>query len=162
MKLIALIIAFLSVLLSADLRGEQEVKSYRSKFEQLEMELEAYSPAESPWGSDKIKSGAEWHLLELMRVEVRLWGLKDHLAAKGDDAHYAADQASQTIHSEVLNAADTALRLMRNKANQPFAKLLVHHLEAYPYDWSEEGWENLLPNLRKLILVPRATPHPKR
>src|SRR5947209_7162553 len=104
MKLITLAIAFLGVFVSADLKGQQEAKSYRSKFEPLEIELDGYSPAKSPWESDKIKSGAEWHLLELMRVEVRLWGLKDHLAAKGDDAHYVADQASQTIHSEVLNA----------------------------------------------------------
>ena len=96
-----------------------------------------------------------------MRIEVRLWGLQEYLRTQGQglgekaeiaaDAADAAGDATQIIHSEILDATDKALTMLRGSPNRPLIQLLIHHLETCPYDWSQEGSEDLLPNLRKLV-----------
>jgi hypothetical protein len=54
------------------------------------------------------------------------------------------------LHEEVLATASIAVSRLRARPNPRLVKLLIAHLEAYPYDWSQEGYEDLLPNLKKL------------
>ena len=130
----------------------------------MEFELDRYSPFESPWKDNKNNSAFERHLFSLMRIEGRLRGLQDYLrtqgrglgekaeiAADAADAADAAGDATQIIHSEILDATDKALTMLRGSPNRPLIQLLIHHLETCPYDWSQEGSEDLLPNLRKLV-----------
>jgi hypothetical protein len=76
-----------------------------------------------------------------MRIEVRLWGLQEYLRTQGrglgEKAEIAADaagDATQIIHSEILDAADKALTMLRGSPNRPLTQLLIHHLETGPYD----------------------------
>jgi len=64
-----------------------------------------------------------------MRIEVRLWGLQEYLRTQGRglgenaeiaaDAADAAGDATQIIHSEILDAADTALTMLKGNPNGP-------------------------------------------
>src|SRR5262245_19276317 len=158
MKLALLILFTASALIAAEPDAQQDEKLYLNKFEPQEIELDRYSPSESPWKDNKNNSAFERHLVSLMRIEVRLWGLQEYLRTQGrglgEKAEIAADaagDATQIIHSEILDAADKALTMLRRSPNRPLTQLLIHHLETYPYDWSQEGSEDLLPNLRKLV-----------
>ena len=105
-----------------------------------------------------------------MRIEVRLWGLQEYLRmqARGlgenaeiaGDAADAAGDATQIIHSEIWDAADKALTMLRRSPNRPLTELLIHHLESYPYSWAKQGSEHLIPDLRQLVATP--TDKPKR
>jgi hypothetical protein len=160
-KLALLILFTASALIAAEPNAQQEEKLYLNKFKSQEIELDRYSPSESPWKDDKNNSAFERHLVSLMRIEVRLWGLQEYLrtGARGlgeqaeidGDAADAAGHATQIIHSEILDAADKALTMLRGSPNRPLTQLLIHHLESYPYNWAKEGSEDLLPNLRKLL-----------
>ena len=92
----------------------------------------------------------ETHLFNLMRAEVRLWALQGQLAAQDAAARENAEEISRIIHAQILGKAAEALPILQRTPNQPFTLLLVHQLEAYPYEWQEEGSEELLPGLRKL------------
>lgn len=161
MKSALLILFTASALIAAEQDAQQDEKLYLNKFEPQEIKLDGYSPSESPWKDNKNNSAFERHLVSLMRIEVRLWGLQEYLRtqARGlgekaeiaGDAADAAGDATQIIHSEILDAADRALTMLRRSANRPLTQLLIHHLESYPYNWSQEGSEDLLPNLRKLL-----------
>jgi len=161
MKSALLILFTASALIAAEPDAQQDEKLYLNKFEPQEIELDRYSPSESPWKDNKNNSAFERHLVSLMRIEVRLWGLQEYLRTQGRglgekaeiaaDAADAAGDATQIIHSEILDAADKALTMLRRSPNRPLTQLLIHHLETYPYDWSQEGSEDLLPNLRKLV-----------
>ena len=158
MKLALLILFTASALIAAEPHAQQDEKLYLNKFEPQEIELDRYSPSESPWKDNKNNSAFERHFVSLMRIEVRLWGLQEYLRTQGrglgEKAEIAADaagDATQIIHSEILDAADKALTMLRRSPNRPLTQLLIHHLETYPYDWSQEGSEDLLPNLRKLV-----------
>ena len=163
MKLALLILCITNSLIAADLVPARKHKPYFSKFESEETQLDGYSPSESPWKDNKKNSDFEWHLVSLMRVEARLWGLQYYLESQGEEAHYTTDRASQIIHSEVLSGADKALALLKRTPTRPLTQLLIHHLEMYPYDWVEVGWEDLLPGLRKLLATPsKKSKHPER
>ena len=134
----------------------------KPRYAALENELALYSPFESPWAEIKANRTAEMHLFGLMRAEVRLWGLQAQLAApEGNPARESADEISRIVHEQILAAAAEALPLLQKTPNKAFAQLLVHHLEAYPYEWKEEGSEELLPNLHKLIDPPTGKPAPE-
>jgi hypothetical protein len=165
----ALLILFTaSALIGAEPDAQQEEKLYLNKFEPQERELDGYSLSESSWKDNKNNSAFERHLVSLMRVEVRLWGLQEYLrtGARGlgekaeidGDAADAAGDAVQIIHSEILDAADKALTMLRGSPNRPLTQLLIHHLENYPYNWTKQGWEHLIPNLRKLVATPTDKP----
>jgi len=162
----ALLILFTaSALIAAEPDAPQEEKLYLNKFEPQEIELDGYSPSESPWKDNKNNSAFERHLVSLMRIEVRLWGLQEYLRTGarglGEKAEIdgdAAGHATQIIHSEILDAADKALTMLRRSPNRPLTQLLIHHLESYPYNWAKEGWEHLIPNLRKLVATPTDKP----
>ncbi len=134
----------------------------RSKRTTLENELAMYSPLESSWAEVKTNHAFESHLFNLMRAEVRLWGLQDQLAAQNNPAHEDAGEISRIVHEQVLNAAADALPILRKTPNKAFARLLVHQLEAYPYEWQEEGSEQLLPSLHKLVNPPADKPTPRQ
>ena len=172
MKSALLILFTASALIAAEPAAEQDEKLYRNKFEPQEIELDGYSPSESPWKGNKNNSAFERHLVSLMRVEVRLWGLQEYLRAQGRalgekaeidaDAADAAGDATQIIHSEILEAADKALAMLGRSPNRPLAQLLIHHLESYPYNWAREGSEHLLPNLRKVAATPTDKPERRK
>ena len=168
MKSALLILFTASALIAAEPDAQQEEKLYLNKFESQEIELDGYSPSESPWKDNKNNSAFERHLVSLMRIEVRLWGLQEYLrmGARGlgekaeidGDAADAAGDAVQIIHSEILDAADKALTLLRGSPNRPLSQLLIRHLESYPYNWAKKGREHLIPDLRKLVATPTDKP----
>ena len=134
----------------------------RSKRAALENELAMYSPFESPWAEIKADHALESRLFGLLRAEVRLWTLQDTLAAQNNPAHEDAGEVARIVHEQVLHEAADALPMLQKTPNKAFALLLVHQLEAYPYEWQEEGSEELLPNLHKLVdPPPGASPAPE-
>ena len=157
-KATLLILLLASSLSAADPDTHKETKPYRSKFEAHEIELSGYSTSESPWKDNKGNSAFEWHLVSVMQVEAYLWGLQAYLPSQEEEAAGAADRASQLMHIEMLSDAEKALNMLRRNPNRPLTELLIHHLESYPYDWVEEGWEDLIPNLRRLIATPSGKP----
>ncbi len=172
MKSALLILFTAGALIAAEPDPEQEEKLYRTKFEPLEIELDGYSPSESPWKDNKNNSAFERHLVSLMRIEVRLWGLQEYLrtGARGvgekaeidGDAADAAGEATQIIHAEILDAADKALTMLRRSPNRPLTQLLIYHLESYPYNWTKEGWKHIIPDLRKLVATPTDKPEGRK
>ena len=172
MKSILLILFTASALVAAEPEAEQEEKLYLNKFEPQEIELDSYSLSESPWKDNKNNAAFERHLVSLMRIEVRLWGLQEYLrtGAKGlgdkaeidGDAADAAGDAVQIIHAEILDAADKALAMLRRSPNRPLTQLLIHHLESYPYTWVREGSEHFIMNLRKLADTPTDKPERRK
>ena len=120
------------------------------RFAALANELALYSPFESPWADIRVNHTSEAHLFGLMRAEVRLWDLQDTLTAQNSPAREDAAEVARIVHEQILAEAAGALPLLQKTPNKAFAQLLVHQLEAYPYEWKEEGSAELLPNLRKL------------
>jgi hypothetical protein len=165
----ALLILFTaSALIAAEPDAQQEEKLYLNKFESQEIDLDGYSPSQSPWKDNKNNSAFERHLVSLMRIEVRLWGLQEYLRMRagglGEKAEVDGDAADtvgdtvQIIHAEILDAADQALTMLRRSPNRPLTQLLIHHLESYPYNWAKKGWEHVIPDLRKLVATPTDKP----
>ena len=172
MKSALLILFTASTLIAAEQDTQQEEKLYLNKFEVQEKELDGYSLSASPWKDNKNNSAFERHLVSLMRIEVRLWGLQEYLrtGARGlgekaeidGDAADAAGDATQIIHSEILDAAEKALTMLRGSPNRPLTQLIIHHLESYPYNWPKKGSEDLIPNLRKLVGTPTDKPEQRK
>src|SRR5262249_4288043 len=128
MKLALLILFTASALIAAEPNAQQDENLYLNKFEPQEIELDRYSPSESPWKDNKNNSA----FVSLMRIEVRLWGLQEYLRTQGRglsekaeiavdaaDAADAAGDATQIIHSEIFDAADKALTMLRRSPNRP-------------------------------------------
>ncbi len=121
-----------------------------------------YSPFDSPWADSKANHATELRLFNLMRAEVRLWTLQDGLAAQSNSAQADAGEIARIVHEQVLAGAADVLPILQKTPNKTFALLLVHQLEAYPYEWQEEGSEQLLPSLHKLVDPPsRTNPAPE-
>lgn len=134
----------------------------RPKYAALENELAMHSPFESPWADLRTNHAVETHLFNLLRAEVRVWTLQTQLAAQPDNpARENAEEIAHILHAQVLSLAAEALPLLQKTPNRPFATLLVHQLEAYPSEWKEEGAEELLPNLHKLVDPPSGKPAPE-
>ena len=133
--------------LAADDRKSAETRNAR--YEQHRQQVEDYYLVDSPWsGADAELEGT---LFRLMIAEVCSWQLHDNLEDRNDGNFAIASSISTRLHEEVLATAGRALPRFRAHANPRLLKLLIAHLEAYPYSWSEEGSEDLLPNLKKLM-----------
>ena len=123
-----------------------KIDNWRVQLEEFGNSLDA-----SPWKSDEQKFRFERESYDLMKVEVRLWELKCHFR-QGDVATFnEADEASEAIHEMVLQKAEEALLLLQQKPNPAFTKVIIGHLENYPFDWSQEGSETLIPDLRNIL-----------
>jgi hypothetical protein len=96
--------------------------------------------------------GREQTLVRLMGAEVFSWQLQNNLKKRNDEEdHSIASSIGARLHEEILSAASDAIPVLRRHPNQRLVKLLITHLETYPYSWTEEGYEDLLPNLTKLL-----------
>lgn len=142
-------------LLQADDETSQDGSA---KYKQLEQQIDHYN-VDSPWSvrcTEKAPATCnlvelETTLLHLMGAEVRSWQLCDSLRQRNDEENRATASSMETIlHEEVLSAASRARSALKKHANEPLLKVLITHLETYPYDWAQEGYEDLLPDLRKL------------
>jgi hypothetical protein len=85
-----------------------------------------------------------------MGAKVRIWQVTDNLRDRNDDNKSEASFVGTLLHEEILETAAKAVSRLRARPNPRLLKLLIAHLEAYPYGWSQEGYEDLLPNLKKL------------
>jgi hypothetical protein len=87
-----------------------------------------------------------------MAAEVLSWQLQYNLKQRNDEENYSnASSIGTHLHEEVLDLASKAASALRKHPNQRLLKLLITHLETYSNVWVEEGWEDLLPNLKKLL-----------
>jgi len=144
-------------LLAAD---DETAQDHSAQYKQLEQQINDYN-VDSPWSvrcRDTARAAAcddaelEETLLNLMGAEVLSWQLRDNLKKRNDEENYStASSIGRHLHEEVLSLASKAVSALRIHPNQRLLKLLITHLETYPYDWSQEGYEDLLPNLRKLL-----------
>ena len=135
-------------LLAAD---DEPSQDHSTQYKQLEQQMDDYSPVHSTW-SGTVNMDREQTLVRLMQAEVYSWQLQNNLEKRNDEEDWSiASAISSILHEQVLIAASNAIPVLRKHPNQRLAKLLMTHLEAYPYIWTEEGYEDLLPNLRKLL-----------
>ena len=135
-------------LLAADDEPDQ---NHSTQYKQLEQQINDYWHVDSTWVGT-INMGREQTLLCLMEAEVLSWQLQNNLKKRNDEEDYSiASSIGTRLHEEVLRAASDAIPVLRKHPNQRLVKLLITHLETYPYSWTEESYEDLLPNLRKLM-----------
>ncbi len=142
--------------------ADDETTQDRSvQYKQLEQQINDYYNVDSPWSircRDTARAAAcadaqlEGTLRNLMAAEVLSWDLCDNLRRRNDEENSSTACSIGThLHEEVLDLASKAGSALRKHPNQRLLKLLITHLETYPYSWTEEGYEDLLPNLRKLL-----------
>ena len=135
-------------LLAAD---DEPGQDHSSQYKQLEQQINDYWHVDSTWVGT-INMGREQTLVRLMEAEVLSWQLENNLKKRNDEEDYStASSIGARLHEEVLSAASDAIPVLRKHPNQRLVKLLITHLETYPYSWSQEGYEDLLPNLTKLL-----------
>ena len=135
-------------LLAAD---DEPGQDHSTQYKQLEQQIDDYWHVHSTWGGT-VNMDREQTLVRLMRAEVYSWQLQNNLEKRNDEEDWSiASAISSRLHELVLIAASNAIPVLRKHPNQRLAKLLMTHLEAYPYIWAEEGYEDLLPNLTKLL-----------
>jgi hypothetical protein len=67
------------------------------------------------------------------------------------DVFYATELPPVEVLKPNLTNIEETLALLQQKQNLAFTKLLVGHLENYPFDWSQEGSEHLIPDLKTLL-----------
>ena len=166
MRRVLSIVAAVVALTAATARGQDEPAAspssaaapVRGRRAALANELALYSPFESPWAEVRGNHAFESRLFSLLRAEARLWDLQDALAAQDGPAREEAADIARILHAQVLAETAEALPLLQKTPNKAFALLLVHQLEAYPSEWKEEGSEELLPSLHKLIDPPAGKP----
>ena len=90
------------------------------------------------------------HCFTSWAAVVGIWKLRDNLKDRNDDNYWEASNIGMLLHEEILETASKAVSRLRAHPNQRLLKLLIAHLETYPYSWTQEGYEDLLPNLKKL------------
>jgi len=163
MKTAILILALVVSTAAFDLlAADDETSQARNvQYKQLKKQINDYYKVDSSWRvgcSEKARFSTcdyvelETTLLHLMGAEVRSWQLCDNLKQRNDEEnHTTASGIESILHEEFLSTASRALPVLKKHPNEPLVKLLIAHLETYPNDWVEEGWEDLLPNLRKLV-----------
>jgi hypothetical protein len=147
-------------LLAAD---HETAQDHSAQYKQLEQQINDYYHVDSPWsGRCRETAGAapcadaqlEGTLHNLMAAEVLSWQLCDNLKQRNDEENRSTASSIAThLHEEVLDLASKAVSALRKHPNQRLLELLITHLETYPYSWTEEGYEDLLPNLKKLLHV---------
>ena len=98
----------------------------------------------------------EQTLVHLMKAEVLSWQLRNNLKKRNDEQDYSIVPLGARLHEEVLRAASDAIPVLGKHPNQRLVKLLITHLETYPYSWTEEGYEDLLLNLRSSCMLNRS------
>ena len=118
-------------------------------FEKMRNRIGKYYEVKSPWTGDDGE--LEQSLYRLMTAEVGIWEVQQSLKARNDEKLATASAVSKELHEEILCAATRALPVFSTHPNPRMLQLLVSHLEAYPYSWAPEGWEELLPSLKKLL-----------
>jgi hypothetical protein len=127
----------------------KSAEARNARYEQLQEQIGDYYSVESPWtGPDAELEGT---LFRLMGAEVGIWQLRDNLKDRNDANYSTASFVATRLHEEVLCTGERALSIFRARPNPRLLKLFIAHLEAYPYSWSQEGSEDLLPNLKKLL-----------
>jgi hypothetical protein len=135
-------------LLAAD---DEPSQDHSTQYKQLEQQIDDYWHVHSTWGGT-VNMDRQQTLVHLMGAEVLTWQLQNNLRKRNDEEDYSiASSIGTRLHEEVLRAALDAIPVLRKHPNQRLVKLLITHLETYPYSWTEEGYEDLLPNLRKLM-----------
>jgi hypothetical protein len=145
-------------LLAAD---DETAQDHSAQYKQLEQQINDYYNVDSPWS---VRCGEtaraafcadaqlEGTLRNLMAAEVLSWQLCENLKQRKDEENYSTASAiGSHLHEEVLDLASKGASALRKHPNQRLLKLLITHLETYPYSCSEEGYEDLLPNLKKLL-----------
>jgi len=138
-------------LLAADNEPGQD---RNTQYKQLEQQINDYWHVDSTWGGT-VNMEREQTLVNLMGAEVLSWQLQNNLKKRNDEEDYSiASSIGARLHAEILSAASNSIPILKKHPNQRLVKILITHLETYPYSWTEEGYEDLLPNLRKLL-------HPK-
>ena len=153
-----IVISAAPMLLKAD---EESVADHSAQYKQLGQQINDYYNVDSSWSVRCRKSASaaacadvqlEATLLHLMGAEVYSWQLRDNLKQRNDEANYTIASSIGTIlHEEFLSTAPDAVSALRKHPNERLLKLLIAHLETYPNDWAQEGSEDLLPDLKKLL-----------
>jgi hypothetical protein len=140
---------------SLNAEDKESAEARNARYDQLKDEIADYYAVDSPWkGADDVELEAT--LFHLMGAEVRIWQLTDNLRDRNDpDNASKASAVGTLLHEQILETASKAVSRLRAHPNQRLLKLLIAHLEAYPYSWSQEGYEDLLPNLQKLQKTPK-------
>ena len=134
-------------LLAAD---DETAQDHSTQYKQLEQQINDYWHVDSTWVGT-VNMDREQTLVHLMGAEVLSWQLQNNLKNRNDEEDYSiASSIGTRLHEEVLSAALDAIPVLKKHPNQRLVKLLITHLETYPHSWTEEGYEDLLPNLRKL------------
>lgn len=132
------------------LAEERPEEIRKARYEQHQEEIGNYYKEKSPWAGAEQEE-LETSLFLLMEAEVGSWQLNDDLREQQNDNQSTASFVAARIHEEVLRTADRAHKVLRDHPNPRLLNLLIKHLEAYPYSWSQEGWEEILPNLKNLL-----------
>ena len=146
--MLALATTAVLTLLAADNEPGQD---RNTQYKQLEQQINDYWHVDSTWGGT-VNMEREQTLVNLMGAEVLSWQLQNNLKKRNDEEDYSiASSIGARLHAEILSAASNSIPILKKHPNQRLVKLLVTHLETYPYSWTEEGYEDLLPNLRKLL-----------
>jgi hypothetical protein len=128
---------------------EESAEARKARYDQLAKQISAYYKVKSPWKSpdDFELEATLWHL---MGAELDVWQLEDSLKGRNDVDIAKLQNVGMLLHEEILGTAEKALRRFRARPNPRLLDLLIAHLEAYPGSWTQEGNEDLLPNLKKL------------
>jgi len=135
-------------LLAADNEPGQD---HSTQYKQLKQQIDDYWLVDSTWGGT-VNMEREQTLVNLMGAEVLSWQLQNNLKKRNDEEDYSiASSIGTRLHAEVLSAASNSIPILKKHPNQRLVKLLITHLETYPHSWTEEGYEDLPPNLRKLL-----------
>ena len=129
--------------------GESAEKR-NARYDQLKHQIDDYYTVDSPWKrADDVE--LESTLIHLMGAEVRVWQLTGNLRERNDEDNASeASSVGTRLHEEILEMASKAVSRLRARPNPRLVNLLIAHLETYPYDWAQEGYEDLFPNLKKL------------
>ena len=148
LPVVALIIG-LTPRFSVNAQDKESAEARNARYNKLKGQIDNYYTVDSPWKrADDVELEAT--LFHLMGAEVRVWQLEDNLKERNDEFGSEASSIGTLLHEELLMSAEKALARLRARPNPRLLNLLIAHLETYPYDWAQEGDEDLLPNLKKL------------
>jgi hypothetical protein len=114
-----------------------------AQYKQLEQQINDYWHVDSTWVGT-VNMDREQTLVHLMGAEVLTWQLQNNLKKRNDEEDYTiASSSGSRLHEEVLSAASDAIPVLRKHPTQRLVQLLITHLETYPHDWAQEGYEDL-------------------
>jgi hypothetical protein len=150
LAIISIVVLAIALVARFPLNAEEETAETRkARYDQLAKQISAYYKVKSPWKSpdDFELEATLWHL---MGAELNVWQLEDSLKGRNDVDIAKLQNVGMLLHEEILGTAKKALGRLRIHPNPRLLNLLIAHLEAYPGSWTEEGDEDLLPNLKKL------------